>query len=69
MLGVDAGIHFAYSLGWLEKFKGRYNLKQYHFIVLSGSVSKELIQESRKKAQEIIKLKLSNVLCRNIDDV
>ena len=37
--------------------------------MLSGSVSKELIQESRTKAQEIIKSWLSNGSCRTIDDV
>jgi hypothetical protein len=43
MLGIDDGVHFSYSKGWLEKFKIRFKIKQYQIHGESGSVSKELV--------------------------
>jgi hypothetical protein len=47
MLGIVEGSSFNYSLGWLERFKKRYNLKQFTIVGESGSVSKETIDKSR----------------------
>ena len=46
MLGISEGSSFMYSLGWLEKFKKRYNVKLYKIVGESGSVSDELIAKS-----------------------
>jgi hypothetical protein len=46
MLGIVEGSSFNYSTGWLEKFKKRYNLKQFTIVGESGSVSKETIEKS-----------------------
>jgi hypothetical protein len=48
------GSSFNYSLGWLERFKKRYNLKQFTIVGESGSVSKETIDKSRKEVYDFI---------------
>jgi hypothetical protein len=54
MLGIVEGSSFNYSTGWLEKFKKRYNLKEFTIVGESGSVSKETIEKSRKEVYEYI---------------
>jgi hypothetical protein len=69
MLGIDDGVHFNYSDGWLAKFKIRFNLKQYLIQGESGSVSPELILKARKLAREFIKSWLSKGNGRSIKDI
>jgi hypothetical protein len=69
MLGIDDGVHFSYSVGWLAKFKTRFNLKQYLIQGEAGSVSPELISKARKLAREFIKSWLSKGTGRSIKDI
>jgi len=69
MLGIDDGVHFSYSKGWLEKFKIRFKIKQYQIHGESGSVSKELVDLARKETREFIKSWLAKGNGRSIRDI
>ena len=52
ILGLTEGCSFDYSSGWLEKYKKRYKIKKYEIVGESGSVTKEMFDNGRKKAND-----------------
>jgi len=52
MLGIT---DFAYSRGWLDRFKKRHGLKSYRLQGESGSADPEVVQRGRADLQELLK--------------
>ena len=52
--GDMLGIIFEYSNGWLNRFKKRYNLKEYNILGEAASVGPELVNAARERSRKVI---------------